>query len=589
MAPETREIVRRLSVWLRPYRGRIFFLFLVMALNSASYTLLLYLLKPIFDGMFQEAADPEAAFRKLWTFTVPLAAAAGFLNFLTAYAKQYLLGYVGQKTAQHLRDELYGHVLRLPMEFFNKHKTGGLAARFTNDVVWVQNMVVQVLGNAASAALTVIAVTGLLFYLDWQLTIVALGVFPVGVYPIYRFGRKIRKATGEGQNRLEGLNGQIQETLGAVRVVKAFGAEEKEIRKFEQTDRDFYAVSMRSIRAQSLSSPLVEFIGVMSGLALFVWVAQRILIARTLSPGDMVAFIASVPKLYQQLKTFNGLWVYIQQGLAAADRCLTLLEEKEEETRQPEIQITPLRRVLELDRVGFAYSPGRFVLRDVSFKIRKGEVVALVGPSGSGKSTLADLLLKFYEPQEGRILWDGVDLSRVAATSVRRHIGLVSQETLLFHDTVLANVAYGKARVKLPEVVQACQAAYADAFIRELPNGYNTVIGDRGMRLSGGQRQRLAIARALLRKPSFLVLDEATSALDSESERMVQKALDRLLENQSALVIAHRLSTVQRADRIIVLHHGRIVEVGRHAVLLKRKGLYAKLYRMQFRNAKSSG
>jgi len=437
--------------------------------------------------------------------------------------------------------------------------------------------------------LTAVSLTALLLHLDWKLALLTLVVFPMALYPIYRFGRKVRRASGEGQQILADLNAQVHETLAGIRVVKAFGMEEFEREKFKKTNEKFFATAMRSIRAYAASTPIVEMIGTIAFLSLVVWLAYRSLFERNLTIGDFIAFLAAVATLYPNLKNFNGLWSGLQGALAAVERCFEILDTPDSMADAKGAgEVGPLKRGIEFKDVGFEYVAGHPVLSGISFTVNKGEVVALVGPSGGGKSTLADLIPRFYKPASGQIFWDGKDIANIKTSSLRAQIGIVTQETILFHDTILSNIAYGRPGASFQLIQDAAQAAYARDFIVNTPNGFNTLIGDRGVKLSGGQRQRLAIARAILKNPPVLILDEATSALDTESEQLVQKALDELMGHRTTLVIAHRLSTVLRADRILVIDKGRIAEEGKHDELLGKKGLYEKLYRMQFKDHETS-
>ncbi|HVZ80356.1 MAG TPA: ABC transporter ATP-binding protein [bacterium] len=575
----------RLLAYLKPYTGRAVLAVSSMVLAAGSTTFVMYQLKPIINATFLKTGDADGTFHQLAYVTVPLTFAAALLRALTSYGQDYLNRYLGQRVVQRLRNDLYTHFLKLPMSFFNVHRTGGLAARITSDVQVLQDSLINVVGQVMNSGLMVLGLAGLLIYLDWQLAAMALVVFPLALYPIYRYGRKIRQASGEGQTVLSDLNAQIHETLAGIRVVKGFAMEPHERRKFQETNDKFFSVTMRANRAYAASSPIVETIGTLALLVLILWMAYRALYQGNLTVGDFISFLGATFTLYPNLKSFNGLWGHLQQSLASAERCFDILDTVDPMVDAKDaVEAKPLKKTIEFRKVSFEYVKGHPVLRDISFEVRKGEVVALVGPSGGGKSTLADLIPRFYQPTSGQVLWDGKDLSHLKLASLRAQVGIVTQETILFHDSILKNIAYGRPGASFWDVQEAAKAAYAKEFIENTPQGFNTLIGERGIKLSGGQRQRLAIARALLKNPPVLILDEATSALDTESERLVQKALEELMGHRTTLVIAHRLSTVRRADRILVVDKGRIVEQGKHGVLLAKGGLYARLYKMQFRD-----
>lgn len=583
------KLYLRLLAYLKPYRLRVGLAFAFMVLSAGSTTFVMYQFKPLINGAFLQTTDPSEVYRRLLYFTVPVTFLAALLRALSGYGQDYLNRYLGQRVVQRLRNELYVHFLQLPMSYFNAQRTGGLASRITSDVQILQDSMINVVGQGTYSGLMVGALAGLLIYLDWRLAFVALVVFPVALYPIFRYGRKIRHASGEGQQILSDLNAQVHETLAGIRVVKAFGMEHFERRKFQDTNDKFFAVTMQANRAYAASSPIVESIATVALLVLIVWMSYRSLFLHDLTVGDFGAFIVATATLYPYLKMFNGLWGNIQHALASAERCFDILDLVDPWKDLPEaVTLAPLKKAVEFEKVSFEYVPGHPVLRDVSFTIRKGEVVALVGPSGGGKSTLADLVPRFYQPTSGRILWDGRDISKAKVSSLRAHIGIVTQETILFHDSIMKNIAYGRPGASFWDVQEAAKAAYAKEFIQNTPHGFNTLIGERGVKLSGGQRQRLAIARAILKNPPVLILDEATSALDTQSEQLVQKALNELMGHRTTLVIAHRLSTVRKADRILVVDKGRILEQGRHTALLAKGGLYAKLYKMQFRTSSKS-
>ncbi len=578
------KLYMRLLAYAKEYRWRVVLTWFLMILSASMTAFVMLQLKPIVNGAFVKSEHPVETFHQLIYFKVPLTLGAALLMAISNYGREYFMGYLGQQVIQKLRNNIYSHFLVLPMSYFNSKRIGELAARITNDVQVLQDSIKNIVGNGASSGITAIFLIALLIYLDWKLAILALVVFPLVLYPIYSFGRKIRRASSEGQQLLADLNSQIHETLMGVRVVKAFGMEDFERHKFKQTNEKFFGVAMRSIRAYAASSPIVETIGYMVFCLLSIWMAYRVLFLNDFTVGDFIAFTAATITLYPKLKDFNGVWGGLQSALASVERCFAILD-----TENPmvdvkgAVEVAPLRKAIEFKNVSFEYIPGHPILKDISFKIEKGEVLALVGPSGGGKTTLADFIPRFYQPTKGQILWDGQDISKVKLASLRSRVGIVTQETILFHESIMKNIAYGRPAATFWDVQKAAEDAYAKEFIANTPQGFNTVIGDRGLKLSGGQRQRLAIARAILKNPPVMILDEATSALDTQSEHWVQMALNRLMGNRTTLVIAHRLSTVRKADRILVIDKGRIAEQGKHSTLVHKGGLYSKLYKMQFR------
>jgi subfamily B ATP-binding cassette protein MsbA len=555
-----------------------------MILSAGSTFFVMDQLKAIFDGAFLKTDNPIGVFHHLIYWTLPFTFFAAILRAVSGYGQDYLNRYLGQRVVQTLRNNLYEHFLKMPMSFFNTQRIGVLAARITNDVQVLQDSMTNIVGQGTYSALMVISMTGLLIYRDWQLALLALVVFPLGLYPIFRYGRKIRHSSGEGQQLLADLNAQLHETLAGIRVVKAFGMEEFEKQKFKQTNDKFFGTAMKVNQAFASSSPIVETIATVVLLGLIGWMGYRALFLTNLTVGDFISFLGATFTLYPYLKNFNGLWGGLQHALSSAERCFHILDTIDPMVdARNAVTVTPLKKGIEFRSINFEYIPGHPILKDLSFTLKKGEVVALVGPSGGGKSTLADMISRFYQPASGQILWDGHELSGIKLASLRSHIGIVTQETILFHDTIMNNIAYGRPDASFKEIQEAAKAAYADEFIKNTPQGYNTLIGERGVKLSGGQRQRVAIARAILKNPPLLILDEATSALDNQSEQWVQKALDGLMGHRTTLVIAHRLSTIRKANRILVIDKGRIVEEGKHTTLLNKRGLYSKLYKMQFK------
>lgn len=576
----------RLLGYLNDHQGRSVLAVLLMIVAAGATGIVMKQLEPIANGTFQQSANPQDTYDHLLFWVIPITLAAALVRGISGYGRDYLMRSLAQVVVQKLRNGLYGHFLTMPMAYFNTQRTGGLAARITNDVQVLEDSVTTVVGQGLSSTITAAALMGFMVYTDWRMSLAAFVVFPLALGPIFHFGRRIRRASGESQQLLAELNAQVHETLAGIRVVKGFGMERYEKHKFEATNASYLAVTLRRIRAFVASSPLVEFVTTLALLALLAWVAKRSLLEGNVNIGIFISFFAMAATLYPQLKNFNGLWAQLQQAMASAERCFEILDTSDPMAdARDAVEAKPLKKAIEFKKVSFEYVKGHPVLKDISFSLHKGEVVALVGPSGGGKSTLADLIPRFYQPTSGEILWDGKDLSHLKLSSLRAQVGIVTQETILFHDSILKNIAYGRPAASFWDVQEAAKAAYAKDFIENTPQGFNTMIGERGIKLSGGQRQRLAIARALLKNPPVLILDEATSALDTESERLVQKALEELMGHRTTLVIAHRLSTVRRADRILVVDKGRIVEQGKHSALLSKGGLYARLYKMQFRDS----
>jgi subfamily B ATP-binding cassette protein MsbA len=490
---------------------------------------------------------------------------------------------VGQRVVMDLRDQLYGHILGQSASFFARNTTGQLLSRVSNDVGQVQRAVSETAGDLLRESLALVGYAVVLFYYDARLALVCMTGAPLVVYPLIRLGQRIRRTARRSQEAQEVMSHVGHETFSAHRIVKAFGAEERETARFRATLMHLYRTNMRVVRALSLLPPSMELLGGI-GLALAIWYGSGQIASGRLTTGEFTSFVAALFLMYAPAKKLSRVNANLQQTIAAADRIFEMMDTHTEVAESPNAAPLPaFSSQIEFRDVSFAYEDvhPRTILRGISFKVPAGQMVAIVGRSGAGKTTLVNLLPRFYDVSAGAILVDGLDLRSATVKSLRAQIGIVTQETVLFDDTIANNIAYGTMKASQDEIEAAARAAHAHEFISTAPDGYQTRIGERGQKLSGGQRQRLAIARALLKNAPILILDEATSSLDTEAELLVQDALATLMMNRTSFVIAHRLSTIMRADAIIVLERGRIVEMGQHDELLTRDGVYAALYKMQ--------
>jgi len=522
----------------------------------------------------------KAALAKLCILIISLILIKNVFDYLQAYT----MAYVEQGIIKDLRNDLYRHLNSLSLSYFNKTRTGQLISRITNDVTLINGGISAGFVTLIKYPLLFLSSLALALYISWQLTLVALLILPFSLIVISSIGLRLRKYSTRSQEKLADVTAVLQETISGARVVKAFAMEEFEIRKFMGETLGYFKALLKISRVRGLAAPVNEFLTAVVAVGILWFGGQKVLAGDVLQPEEFITFLLLVFSLVHPVKELSTVNSRVQEAVAAADRVFEVLDLQPEVVSAPDAKvITALAHSVRFERVSFAYEERAEVLREVSFEIKKGQILAIVGPSGAGKSTLVDLLPRFYDPTSGRILLDGNDLREFTVTSLRRLLGIVTQETILFHDTVRNNIAYGLQEIPDRELLAAAQAANAHRFIAEMPQGYDTVIGERGVKLSGGQRQRLAIARALLKNPPILILDEATSALDSESEMLVQQAIERLMENRTSFVIAHRLSTILHAHQIIVLDKGRIVQHGTHDELLKQTGVYRKLYEMQFR------
>jgi len=572
------NLYRRLLEFVKPYWKHLAGAMVCMIFVSTATAGSAYLVKPVLDEIFFKK---DLAMLK-W---IPLAIIGIFImKGIFDYGQAFLMSYVGQRIIADLREKIYSHIQSLSLSFFTKNPTGTLMSRIMNDVGMVQGAVTDAVTGLLKDVFTLIGLVVVIFYRDWKLALIAMVVFPVAVYPIVKFGRKLRSYSTRSQTSMAELSTILLETITGTRIVKAFNMEDYERKRFAKENQRLFGIQIKSVRVRAISHPLMEFLGGV-GIACIVFYGGYNVIQGTATPGTFFSFLAALLMLYEPVKRLSGVNNTVQQGLAAAARIFEVFDTVPEIQDKPGARTLPaVSREVEYQEVFFKYEED-WVLKNINLRIRAGEMVAFVGASGGGKTTLVNLLPRFYDVTAGRIMIDGVDIRDYRVESVRAMIGIVTQQTILFNETVRDNIAYGKVGQPLAEIVKAAQAAFADGFIRNLPGGYDTVIGEQGVKLSGGERQRISIARAILKNAPILILDEATSSLDSESEIEVQKALEYLMEGRTTLVIAHRLSTIRKANRIVVISSGEIVEVGTHEELMEKEGEYKKLYLLQFKNS----
>jgi ATP-binding cassette, subfamily B, bacterial MsbA len=575
----------RLLEYARPYRGRFAAAVTAMLFYAAASAGIVVLISPLMDHVLPRKIEVgpwgiPTDFRS-WAQAV---LAIYLIKGLGAYFSTYLMTDIGQRVVRDLRNHLFRHILAQSAGFFSRRTSGQLMSRITNDVHQVQQAVSETLGDLLREGLSLVGLAGVLFYYDYKLALVVVTGAPVAVYPLVRLGQRIRRTTRRSQEEIEHLSHVTAEAFTGHRIVKAFGAEGHEAGRFRRAAERLYRTNLKVTSTVSILPPLMEFLGGL-GLVALIWYGSREIASGRLTEGDFMVFVVAALMMYGPIKRLSRVNTNLQQAMAASERIFEILDTHSEVKERDGAQMLGrLRQSIDFDAVSFDYEDGsgRYVLKDVTFSVAAGQVIAIVGLSGAGKTTLVNLLPRFYDVTSGAIRIDGIDVRDVTLRSLRSNIGIVTQETVLFDDSIANNIAYGSPQASVDEIQQAARAAHAHEFIAGLPEGYETRIGERGQRLSGGQRQRLAIARALLKNSPILILDEATSSLDAESERLVQEALANLMRNRTAFIIAHRLSTVRRADKIIALENGRVAEIGRHDELLARPGgVYAKLYALQ--------
>jgi ATP-binding cassette, subfamily B, bacterial MsbA len=602
-----RELSRLLR-YTRPYIPHLLASVVLMACVGAAQALTALLIGPIFDRVL----NPQSADAPVLLFTIPLLHRQVYLDaFMPAsihnvwtmvavgilvvfavkglcdYVANYLVNFVGFSAVTDLRQDVFDRVLQQDAHFFESNSTARVMSSIMNDLEKIQVATSHILADWLRQSFTAIALAAVVLQTDWKLALVSLTLLPFVLVPTLRLGKKIRRTTRRAQDDAAELNQVLQETLTGHQVVKTFNAEEAESNRFRDRAQRLRRSNLRYVAQQAVASPLIEFFGAITIVSLLTYARLQIK-AGMMSTGEFTSFVIALLMLYEPVKRLTGIHNIFQQALGASQKVFEYLNrERKIQERPNAARLARFEKSVEFEHVTFSYpsAPDRLVLDDVSMEVKAGQVVALVGPSGTGKTTLANLVPRFYDVTGGNVRIDGRDVRDLKLDSLRAHISMVAQDTFLFNDTVANNIAYGRPNASEEQVREAARDALAEEFISRMPNGYETMIGERGMKLSGGQRQRIAIARALLKNAPILILDEATSHLDTESERLVQRALQNLMEHRTAIVIAHRLSTVRRADRILVLDKGRIAETGTHDDLMSTGGLYQRLYEMQFLEA----
>jgi len=578
-----REVFMRLVGYIRPYRWMVVVSIVMGLIVSGCTGAIAYAIRPLLDDVFIK----KDATTLLWLPWAVLAAI--FLKGVASYTQAVLMQVLGQSVLMDIRNDAYRKLIHLPVGRFTRTAGGEYVSRVINDVNVLQRVVSDVVKDVVKNTVTVAVLIGVIFYQDWLLALVAVAVLPPAIFPLTKLSRLLRKRSRMGQEAISGLTRVLMETLGGIRVVKAFGAEDREAGRFVAANRRYLSNIKKLVRTVEVASPMMESIGALGIVAIIALGGGRVISGET-TPGAFFSFAGACMMVYGPARVLAGANAVIHQSLAAAKRVFDVMDMQPEGEAPGTVlpDLTQVREAIAFDHVSHAYEGEEGpAVEDVTFTARVGEMVALVGPSGAGKTTVANLIARFSDPTSGAIRFDGRAVREFSLKSLRRLIGVVGQDTILFDDTVGANIAYGAPdrEVGRDEVIAAAVKAHADEFIRAMPKGYDTQVGERGVLLSGGQRQRIAIARALLKDAPILVLDEATSALDSESERHVQAALSGLMAGRTTFVIAHRLATVRFADRILVMDGGRIVERGTHDELLAQNGLYRKLYDLQFQPA----
>ncbi len=570
-------ILKRIALLVKPYWVRLAASGVLSLIISGLNGGLAWMVKPALDGIFMKK---DATLLALLPFGI---LALYLLRGAFSFFQSYLMRSTGAKVMRDVRNNLYQHILFLPINDFRKESSAMLLSRVINDAGQLQGLLGYAIKDVLVESATVVALLAIAFYRRWDLALISVTVLPAAFYGTQKFGKRLKKVSSDGQKKISTITEFLTETFSGIKMVKIFGRQGVLTKTFSDKNQSYYRELMRSARLIEVTSLMMEVVGGI-GIAFVLWYGGRLVVRNVISPGEFFSFLAAVFMVYTPAKRLSATHNNIQQAKAYLERLDELFDKAKEV--EGSVSLAPLRESIEFKEVSFSYPASKgYVLSDINLKVKKGEIIAIVGRSGAGKTSIIDLLPRFNDPSKGAIFIDGVNIAEATLPSLRQQIGLVSQDIILFNDTVRANIVFGNPDAPEEEIIKAARAAHAHDFILELPKGYDTVIGERGVMVSGGQRQRLSIARAILKNPPILILDEATSSLDTESEMIVQIALDKLMENRTTFVIAHRLSTVQRADRIIVFEKGRIIEIGTHEELLRNNGMYKKLYDLQLASA----
>jgi ATP-binding cassette, subfamily B, bacterial MsbA len=573
----SKNVYLRMARYVRPYLGQAIFAMACMGMVAAATSGTAYMVKPVMDQIF---TAKEAS--SLYPISIGIVLLFLFKGVFF-YLQSYTMSMVGQKAIIDIRQEVVDHLLRQDLKYFSNTSTGNLTSRVWNDITLMNTAATQAVTAVAMHILTIIGLTGMVFYFNAKLAFIAILVFPIAIYPLVRFGQRLRVYTREGQAIYSQMNHVLVEGFTGIRVVKAFNMEDVESERFRAEERSLLAIIRRFTRVKSISFPLMELIGAV-GIASIILLGGVGVINGEMTQGDFFSFMAALMMLYDPVKKLNGVNHTIQSGAAAAERVFEIIDTESEvvDTSGAKV-IQAVRGEVDFKGVSFRYDPDQVdVLKNINLHVPAGNVTAFVGPSGGGKTTLVNLIPRFFDVTAGAIYVDGVDIREVTQRSLRDHTAVVTQQTFLFNDTIRNNIKYGRPDAPEEEIFAAARAAHAHDFIMGLPEGYESIVGEQGVKLSGGQKQRISIARAILKNAPILILDEATSALDTKAEKEVQKALDNLMVGRTTFVIAHRLSTIRQADTIVTILNGEIVETGSHAALLNQGGEYAKLYQLQF-------